>query len=151
MLLINLLELNAVHNARQHFLPIIRQRTLSLGHQLLGSPSSLRGCTPSLHFPTLSPAIKSAPQDTSGTSQGHPHSPHMATTGISLPLVHGGLSTNHHAVDSTPPLPGDRPGSPSESRTSPSEGLAPSWFQDPEITCSEGVKEILLNNRCPTN
>lgn len=110
-----------------------------------GRPPHYKGCTSPLYLSTLLPTTQSASQDTSGMSQSHSHSPNMAMTHmVSLPLTHGSLSTNHPAVDSTSPLTGCRSNCPSKSKTSPSEGMAPSWFQYTERVCSQKVKENIV-------
>lgn len=90
-------------------------------------------------------------QDQDQQFQSHLDSAHVAQKNVvSLSLKDGCLPSMHSSPSTTFPVSGWEPNPPSKSGKTPPEDMATPWFQDSEMTCSEDVRDILLNSRSST-
>lgn len=78
------------------------------------------------------------------TNPCHFYSSDLATTDlVYLPHFHDGMPSDISPCDSMIPFTGCTP----HSTVGPTEIMAPPWFWNSEITCSEAVKQVHLNSR----
>lgn len=110
--------------------------------------SNYVGCPTTLCHPNHSPLVQTASQDTGGPSPSHPYNSNMSTSHLVYsPSYEGGICPLI-TLWPTPCLLSQDAGQILHPNPHPpiSEGMSPPWFQDSEVTCSEAVKEVLLNS-----
>lgn len=105
--------------------------------------SSTAVCVPS-HTSNLQIIRK----DTDGQSHCNPDSSLLAKANVvSLPSSYVSASSIPSAQEARPPRPEQAAPVPSPDRSSGTDGMVPSWFQQTEMICSQEVKHILLHSR----